>query len=74
MSNEQTKDIDPVELLLNVLCFCIKNSGKSFVARLIAVKGDELYFQNSAGQIIMNKRKSLTLIRTYTPDEEVAVV
>jgi len=47
---------------LNKVLFCKQANGRSFSAKLVAVDGENLYFQNSRGNIIRNKLASLTFI------------
>jgi hypothetical protein len=63
-------DSDLLESNLNKLCKCYKVNGRSFVAKLIAIRGDELFFQTKTGTIIMNRRSSLISIMPYDPEKK----
>ena len=74
MKNGTIEDIkildDPIETYKKQLLKCDKN-GKSFVAKLIAVRGDELYFQIRNGKILMDRRQNISHIEVYEPRPEV---
>jgi len=59
---------DPLESNLNEILICRKPDGKSFIAKLVEIHGDELYFQIRSGRIIMNRRDSLIEIQRYEPE------
>lgn len=65
------EDNDPLKSNLSKICKCFKPNGKSFVAKLIAIDGDFLYFETKTGRVIMNKRSSLESIAPYQPIKEV---
>lgn len=75
MNSEIVEDIkildDPIQTYKKQLLKCNKFDGKSFVAKLVAVRGDELYFQISNGKILMDRRQNISHIEVYEPRPEV---
>ena len=65
--NIKVLDNDPIETYKEQLVRCNKFVGKSFVAKLIAIRGDELYFQISNGKIIMDRRQDISHMEVYEP-------
>ncbi len=64
-----TEDEDPLEKFLNKLALVDKENGKrrTFIARLIRIKGDEIYFQSKDKRISMIHRSSIKEISEYVP-------
>ena len=59
MNTLSVKDInvsgnDPMYGLLNKICFACKKDGKSFVAKLVEIHGNRLYFETKNGNVVMN--------------------
>ncbi len=63
-------DLDPIAELKDQVCFCIKTNGKSFSAKLIGANDDELWFKTRSGDIIMNRRNTISSISNMPPREE----
>lgn len=61
-------DSDPLERCLNKLVFCKLQNGKSFVAKFIAIRFDELYFETSKGFIVMDHRSTITHMAEWDGD------
>jgi hypothetical protein len=64
MSNEICKYINasndnPCNALIGKLAYCEKENGKTFVAKLIAIKDKMLVFQTKTGEIILDRFDSL---------------
>jgi len=38
---------------------CTKKNGKKFMSRLVAIKGDKLFFENKSGEICMDSLEDL---------------
>lgn len=70
MNNENCKymyvaEAHPCKLLIGKLLYCEKLNGKSFVAKLISIKGEMLVFQCKNGKIILDSFDSLCHISEY---------
>ena len=62
MKNNTTgKTLDPINSLIGKIVI-VETSGKRFAARLIAVNGDELWFEDRTGRQWMNSRSAMQSI------------
>jgi len=58
---------DPITRMIGEIVICTKISGKTFSARLIAVKSDEMWFETRDGKCMMDRRISISTICPYKP-------
>ena len=62
MKNNTTgKILDPINNLIGKIVI-VETAGKRFAARLIAVNGDELWFEDRTGRQWMNSRSAMQSI------------
>lgn len=60
-----------VERLKNKILYCKNREGKPFVSKLIAIKGDLLFFETKNGQIIINNINEIASCSEYRTRPEV---
>lgn len=61
--NVNCNDVDPLESLVGKICSGKTLDGRTFVTRLVEIRGNELWFETRSGVRIMNKRDNLVSLR-----------
>jgi hypothetical protein len=62
---------DPIMRMIGEIVICAKTNGKTFSARLVDIRDNELWFENRSGTLMMNKREVISSICVYIqPSEE----
>lgn len=61
--NVKCNDIDPLESLVGKICAGKMRDGRTFVTRLVEIRGDELWFETRSGVRIMNRRDNLVRLQ-----------
>lgn len=59
------KDASPVNRLVGEILIGTKKDGHKFCAKLVAVYGDELYFETSSGVVVMDRLSNLECMSIY---------
>lgn len=58
-------DQDPLYKLMNKLCVVRTKTDRFFIAKLIFIKNNELYFENKNGNIIMDDRSEIANMHEF---------
>lgn len=59
---ETSEDLSLIEAWIGQLLTCEKKNGKTFRAKLVAIRGDKLFFESEKGHLMMDKIDHLQFI------------
>jgi len=70
VSDTESQELRPVlNRLKDKLLFCTCRDGRTFVSRLIAIHGRQLYFETRRGDVVINNIEDISTCSEYIAED-----